>query len=250
MVSVLIPITVKAEERKYIYEGKKVFHYENNEYDINILMKALEGNLGEELYFKSDIEEDLLRRELYLNMSQELAKYKYSIELFNIEKNLYLIRCSSKEQVKANKDLDKEISKIYKSLKLKGKTDIEKTIIIHDYIVTNYSYGFINYSISQSLESKLLKCDGYAALFQLIAEKAEIKSIVVTGYDEERDILHTFNLVKINKRYYHVDTTYDSTNFRKGKNHHVFLLIKKLPDYELGVKYQGIKLATINYKIN
>jgi hypothetical protein len=250
LVLMILPMTVKAEELNYIYDNGKVFTYEGSIKDINIIMSALEDNLGKELYFKSSIDERNLSRELFLNMSQKLAKYKYSISLFDIKDDLFMIRCASKEQVEADKDLDKKINKIYKELKINDKTDIEKITKIHDYIVTNYKYDFINYSISESLESKLLKCDGYAALFQLLAEKAGIKSIVVTGYDEKRDILHTFNLVKINKKWYHVDCTYDATQYKKGKNYHTFLLIKKLSDYELGIKYQDLKLATKSYKLS
>lgn len=249
-----LPISVSASEREYIYDSNgKVLNYKGSIEDIDIIMETLANNLGEEFYFKSNIDEDSLRRELYLNMSQELARHKYNIEifdmeeLFNMEKGLYMIRCGYVEQIEANKDLDKKITKIYKSLKLKEKTDIEKITIIHDYIIKNYSYGFVNYSIAESLETKLLKCDGYSALFQLLAEKAGLESIIVTAYVDYRDLLHTFNLVKINNKYYHVDTTYDATNYRKEKDYHIFLLIKKLEGYELGIKYQDLKLARTNY---
>jgi hypothetical protein len=248
MISLLIPNTAKAEENKYIYDDNgKILTYKGSTKDIDIMMNALEDNLGEELYFKSDIEEPTIKQKLFLNMSQELLKYKYSFELFNIKENLYMIRCSTKEAVEANKEIDKKITKIYKELKLNNKTDIEKITAIHDYVVTNYKYEFINYSMSEIIDSKKAKCDGYAALFQLLAEKSGIKSLVVTGFDKDRDILHTFNLVMINKKWYQVDCTYDASQYKKSKNYRVFLLIKKLSDYELGEKYQELKLATKSY---
>jgi hypothetical protein len=244
----LIPITVQAVENKYIYDNNgKILIYKGSTKDIDIMMNALEDNLGEELYFKSNIEEKTLQRQLFLNMSQELAKYKYSFELFNIKDNLYMIRCSTKEAVEANKDLDKKITKIYKELKLNNKTDIEKITAIHDYVVTNYKYEFVNYSLSEIIDNKKAKCDSFAALFQLLAEKSGIKSMIITGLDEKRNILHTFNLVEVDKKWYQVDCTYDASQFKKSKNYRVFLLIKKLSDYEMGEKYKKINLATANY---
>lgn len=110
------------------------------------------------------------------------------------------------------------ISKIIKP----GMTDLQKEKAVHDYIVNNTRYDEINYDKgtipdeSYSPYGVLIKgtavCEGYAKATALLLNMAGVKSIVVLGWD------HAWNIVKINGRYYHLDTTWDDPVTSSGEN--------------------------------
>ena len=109
--------------------------------------------------------------------------------------------------------LAKKAQSIIKKIIKPNMTDYEKEKAIHDYIVKNGTYGFIKgKQKGWSYESKgiLLKgkgvCSSYAEAMQLLLSLVDVESKIVIG---KADIDHSWNLVKINKMWYHVDTTWD-----------------------------------------
>lgn len=101
-------------------------------------------------------------------------------------------------------------------------TDYDKEKAIHDYIVKNGTYGFIEgKEKGWSYESKgiLLRgkgvCSSYAEAMQLLLSLVDVESKIVIG---KAEIDHSWNLVKINKMWYHVDTTWnDPVPDEKGR---------------------------------
>ncbi|MDR1794183.1 MAG: PASTA domain-containing protein [Erysipelotrichaceae bacterium] len=110
---------------------------------------------------------------------------------------------------------------------LSGKTDKEKIIAIHNYLVANTQYdmsaleaweasggtseqGALYWNASSAywalIEHKAM-CTGYAQAFYLMAKEAGIPALVV--YGSGPDSTHTWNLVRIDGVWYQVDTTFD-----------------------------------------
>ncbi|MDE5605441.1 MAG: hypothetical protein K2I73_07650 [Eubacterium sp.] len=88
------------------------------------------------------------------------------------------------------------------------KTDIEKLIFIHNYLVENLEYGNDDSSennIYGALVLKKTKCVGYSEAFRYIAEKAGIKTYIVSS----SKLAHAWNMVLINGNYFFVDCTWD-----------------------------------------
>lgn len=111
---------------------------------------------------------------------------------------------------KVRKQLDKKIASIMKSVK-SGMSDLEKALILHDYLVRTVSYtdsSSASYRLSE--EGAILKqkanCTGYSLAYVALLEKAGIEAKCVTS----ESMLHMWNLVKIGGKWYHVDLVWDA----------------------------------------
>ena len=132
-------------------------------------------------------------------------------------------------QAKAKK-LEKKSNQIIKKIIKPNMTDKQKVTAIAKYIVKHCKYDFdgldecsyylennilsvnetyYKYSYLFSAYGTLIKgksvCEGFSRAFNLLARKAGIPSIMVTGYN------HAWNVYKINNKYYEIDTTYHQT---------------------------------------
>ncbi|MDO5095193.1 MAG: transglutaminase domain-containing protein [Peptostreptococcaceae bacterium] len=122
-------------------------------------------------------------------------------------------------------------------------SDEEKVRKIHDHIVLSYEYdlgdknkevnGTSVHAACSLIKEKRGVCQGYATLFQKMANEAGIENILVygianvkkeaieneevveeeettyDGYEEEKPSYHLWNLVKVEGNWYHVDVTWD-----------------------------------------
>lgn len=92
-------------------------------------------------------------------------------------------------------------------------TDYEKELAIHDYIVANCSYGYVEYSQDNAyraygvLVQRKAVCNGYAEAFSLLLNCVGIENSIMTGYADDQ--LHAWNRVKIDNEWYQVDATWD-----------------------------------------
>ena len=123
-----------------------------------------------------------------------------------------------KEMIKAVEAKSREIiNEVIKP----SMSDLEKEKALHDYVVLNTAFDYINYKNntipkeSYSAYGVLIKgvgvCQGYASAMHKLLNMAgvEAKFITGTGKVENRSEPHGWNLVKINGQWYHLDTTWD-----------------------------------------
>ncbi len=126
---------------------------------------------------------------------------------FNFNKN-------NIEQEKAK--FNQEVNRIVNSAK-KYKTDYEKELYVHNYLINNIDYTNIS-SLNQSAYSAIVNkksvCAGYSKAFQLIMRKLNISAYYVVGYANTD---HAWNIIKINNKYYNVDLTWNDTGSAKDK---------------------------------
>lgn len=114
-------------------------------------------------------------------------------------------------------------------------TDVEKALILHDYLVKQ-----VVYNDSESRNSRLTEvgaliegkanCQGYSVTYKMLLEKA---GILARCYSSKK-MNHMWNLVKIGSKWFHVDVTWDDPlNERNSKEyfgvvfHKYFLLSDK-----------------------
>jgi len=103
-------------------------------------------------------------------------------------------------------------------------SDMEKALVVHDYMALNYEYDltYSIYSAEGMFEHKTGVCQAYALAFKEIMTELDIPCQVVPSYAMN----HAWNLVKIDGEWYHVDITWDDpVPDRLGRVRHVFFLV-------------------------
>lgn len=106
-----------------------------------------------------------------------------------------------------------------------GMSEIDKELALHDYLVRYVRYDTENtkagtvpptYHPSHSaygvFVKKIAVCDGYARAMQVLLNKAGIECLKIDGMPVSKDfgpIGHSWNIVKIDGKYYQLDATWD-----------------------------------------
>ena len=110
------------------------------------------------------------------------------------------------------------------SVAKRGSTDLEKVLLLHDYLVTECSYDYenvdtdgyypdIDYTAYGVLVKRKAVCNGYSFAFSWIAKKLGIETYIMAS----EQMNHAWNLVKIGGKWYHLDSSRDDEVFSKGK---------------------------------
>lgn len=93
-------------------------------------------------------------------------------------------------------------------------TDYEKELAIHDYIVKNSEYGFLegdleeySYNAYGTIVMGKGVCNGYAEAFKLLLDCVGVCSKIVVGTADGVD--HAWNCVLLDDKWYFVDATWD-----------------------------------------
>lgn len=121
-------------------------------------------------------------------------------------------------------------------------TDVEKALVLHDYLVQHCAYAYAEFS-KDTLDScpnvfdaygALVRgkavCQGYALAYGALLRKVGIASEMCSS----SVMNHAWNVVHINGNWYHVDTTWDDPTWnREGRVYHTYFL---LSDTEMAVR--------------
>ena len=100
-------------------------------------------------------------------------------------------------------------------------TDLEKVKAAHDYLVKICSYEYsLDWSTTKAntaygaLVKKKAQCSGYARAFKALCDGMGIKCYYVHATEASINPSHQWNIVKVGKRYYHIDVQCnDSSGF-------------------------------------
>lgn len=94
-------------------------------------------------------------------------------------------------------------------------SDLEKALVLHDYLVVNCEYDKQNYdngtvpqqsySAYGALVNRTAVCNGYALAYKYLLNEAGIECYMVSS----SSMRHAWNLVKIDGQFYQVDATWD-----------------------------------------
>lgn len=109
-------------------------------------------------------------------------------------------------------ELKKETQKILDTVK--GKSDVEKVIALHDYVVLKAAYDESDSADKRTPYGVLIKgvanCQGYAETMQLLYTTAGIENRFVWASSRlSATGTHGFNKVKVDGKWYNVDATVD-----------------------------------------
>lgn len=126
------------------------------------------------------------------------------------------------------KEIDAKVGQIL--AQAEGKSDYDKLKIFHDYIALNNDFvkeeGF-NQTIYGGFVNGQIQCEGYAKTMQYLCDLSGIESMVIVGANESNDS-HAWNVVKVDGKWYNLDTTWDDpilTNVDKTNIRYRYFLV-------------------------
>lgn len=122
----------------------------------------------------------------------------------------------TEDQIREKTNALREV--IAKFGKVQHRTSLEKEITIHNALAKRMTYHRCaeedeeSHTIVGALLHKKAVCDGFAKAFKAICDACGIECIVVVGAlrtEREREELHAWNMVNIDRYWHHVDLTGD-----------------------------------------
>lgn len=152
------------------------------------------------------------------------------IESWNISSNVignnvkitFNYRYSKEKILREKAEVEKKAKAIISSIIKPNMTDLQKEIVIHNYVVKNTRYDYENYIRGTIPEDSftsygaLIKgvavCSGYASAINKLLNMAGVESMVIIGEAKgisSSYVPHAWNLVKLDGSYYHLDATFD-----------------------------------------
>ena len=104
------------------------------------------------------------------------------------------------------KTYEKAVQNVLSGIK-SSWTDFEKVMYVNDYLALNCEYDttYQNYNAYNVFVNKIAVCQGYSLAFMELMNRLGIECEMVTS----SELWHAWNAVKINKKWYYVDTTWD-----------------------------------------
>ena len=118
----------------------------------------------------------------------------------------------TKEEVATMKKEMKKAAKKAVSGITEDMSDVEKALVVHDYIIMNcdYDHEHKSYTAYDCLVNKKAVCQGYSLAFlYIMRDFLDIECSVV--YSDSQN--HSWNYIKIGKSWYHVDLTADDPTY-------------------------------------
>jgi hypothetical protein len=112
------------------------------------------------------------------------------------------------------KEIDAVVNPLLNEAKGKSST-FDKLKVFHDWLVLNCSFAWDephHATIYGAFVLKKAQCAGYAKGMKYLCDKAGIKSMVVTGYNNKGES-HAWNVVDVNGVWYNLDSMWDDPVF-------------------------------------
>ena len=139
-----------------------------------------------------------------------------------------LYRCVINVNNKMDTDLENKVVEI--ADKFRHLSDVDKVMAVHDYLIDHIEYAdshIVRRAYGALIERKAV-CQGYAQAFQKILSNLNIEGHTVIGYNipatAADPVLHEWNRVKLDGKWYYIDLTWDDTPWVTHKNYKHFLI--------------------------
>ncbi|CAG9614318.1 hypothetical protein BACCIP111899_03545 [Bacillus rhizoplanae] len=181
-------------------------HLNNRETNITIKYKTKHANVQEVLDTLVQAYNQTLEKDEYLKYNVSSTKFSIRGVPGNYSFTLNISYRETKEQ---SQYVMKQAKSIVNSIITAGMDENEKVKAIHDYVVKHVSYdtSLQSYTAYDALANRTAVCQGYALLTYQLLKEAGIQSHIVTGTGNGQS--HAWNLVNIDGKWYHLDTTFD-----------------------------------------
>lgn len=139
-----------------------------------------------------------------------------------------LYRCVINVNNKMDTDLENKVVEI--ADKFRHLSDVDKVMAVHDYLIDHIEYAdshIVRRAYGALIERKAV-CQGYAQAFQKILSNLNVEGHTVIGYnipaEQTEPVLHEWNRVKLDGKWYYIDLTWDDTPWVTHKNYKHFLI--------------------------
>jgi len=128
---------------------------------------------------------------------------------------------TKEERSKASKEYERMVDILVSSVP-KNFNDLQKVLYVHDIIdmEAEYDNSLSNFDVYTMLTQHAGVCQAYTLLFEAVVQKLGIECHNAVSDNQN----HTWNVVKIDGEYYHVDLTWDDTMYVDMVSHEYFLL--------------------------
>jgi len=226
MVIVLLGIPVSANAQTYTTKSqvyttvKKNLMAHKSGFKIDMNVKTMnELRKGKDLMYTVFAMDDKTTSKdfdyLKLNVDSWRESWKWSNTTGAASLTITVQYATTVEQEKA---VDKKVASILKSLNLKGKSDYQKVKAIHNYIINQVSYdkSLKKHTAYNALINKSVVCEGYSLAAYRLFLDAGLSSRVITGKADGG--AHSWNIVKVNGKWYNIDLTWDDPITSNGKS--------------------------------
>jgi len=153
-----------------------------------------------------DILEAAIRTDDYLHYTVKTYKYKASIQGNYATIDFSFTYWESQAQTA---EVRRQVASIVKRIITPGMNDHQKVKAVHDWVVANLAYDtrLVSHSAYDGLVDGSTVCQGYALLTYEMMKQAGIPVKIAEGTSRGR--AHTWNLVQIGGKWYHLDTTWN-----------------------------------------
>ncbi|HFR4184883.1 TPA: S-layer homology domain-containing protein [Bacillus cereus] len=182
---------------------KRINTYETN---ITLPYKTTNSNTKEVMNTLFNAYKEVASKNEYTNYNRSNVSYGLNGSPGNYTFTLKITYRETKEQTEY---VMKQAKAIVSSITQVGMDDHEKVKAIHDYVVKHISYdtSYKAYTAYEALVNRSAVCQGYALLTYQLLKEAGIENHFVVGTGDGQP--HAWNLVKIENKWYHLDTTFD-----------------------------------------
>ena len=115
-----------------------------------------------------------------------------------------------------------------------GLSEEEKLHYVHDWLVNNVRYDKLYKNYAHEVLGPLCHgvgvCEGIAKTMKLLLDELDMESLIVIGEEnaDKRGIegmRHAWNIVRVDGKLYHVDTTFDATMRLGGMNRYDYFML-------------------------
>ena len=146
---------------------------------------------------------------VYENMMDWSANYAYTSEQASV--NFFVTYLLTREE---EQFVNKEVKSLARQLTDDKMSEFEKVKEIHDYVVRHTVYSSETHSSQYSPYTILTEqkgvCQAYAFLIYRLLQEVNIEVLYVKG--QAGGSLHSWNLVKLDNEWYHLDATWNEPN--------------------------------------
>lgn len=163
----------------------------------------------------------------------QLSSISQAVSLVDLDDHSYIAdytyTLSYRETAAQESAVKKEVNTAIASMKLSGKSTVDKLDAICNYMKKiKYADNVSNSTLSAygAAIKKNAVCQGYTLLFYRICNQAGIKCRIVSGIATGADgnLPHAWNIVCVNGKWYHIDSTYDAIILQSRQKKKYFLL--------------------------
>lgn len=165
--------------------------------------------------------------DIFVNMLQQHPEYNYNTVVWRNTNGTYGYHrgssLSKKEQDKKIKAADQAAESAVKKCIKTGMSDKQKAKAIHNYLIKNCSYNEQVSAVGNQYHDAFTAygalvdgsavCQGYAAAFNLMAQKCGLQSMTVCG--RAGGVSHAWTYAKLGSKNRYIDCTWDDTDGKK-----------------------------------